>query len=369
MSPLSCCDAAAALLAVPQGDWPERDGAWSTLQSLHRLRWPWAPALADRIAKPREARALAVLARCPNGRSRRPARRRARSRSIRQTPLTRLADLTGHGAEERPGQRAYAAAATDAFAPRATRDAPNMVLAEAGTGIGKTLGYLAPASLWAEQAGGAVWVSTFTKALQRQLGTGDARGCSPTRRCARPRWSRARAARITSACSTWRMRCRAGSRAARRCWRSWSRAGRRTRADGDMVGGDLPGWLPTLFRRNGSTALTDRRGECVYAGCPHYRKCFIERAARASARGRHRHRQSCAGDGQRGARPRIAHPPDPLRLRRGPSSLRRGRRDVFDRADRRRRRSSSGAGSSAPKGSSRGRRRGLAGAAVRRRQL
>jgi ATP-dependent DNA helicase DinG len=37
-----------------------------------------------------------------------------------------------------------------------------------------------------------------------------------------------------------------------------------------------------LFRRAGSTALTDRRGECVYAGCPHYRKCFIERAARAS---------------------------------------------------------------------------------------
>jgi ATP-dependent DNA helicase DinG len=50
-----------------------------------------------------------------------------------------------------------------------------------------------------------------------------------------------------------------------------------------MVGGDLPGWLPTLFRRAGSTALTDRRGECVYAGCPHYRKCFIERSARASA--------------------------------------------------------------------------------------
>ncbi|MBL7537463.1 ATP-dependent DNA helicase, partial [Escherichia coli] len=54
-------------------------------------------------------------------------------------------------------------------------------------------------------------------------------------------------------------------------------------ADGDMIGGDLPGWLPTLFRRNGSTALTDRRGECIYAGCPHYRKCFIERAVRASA--------------------------------------------------------------------------------------
>jgi ATP-dependent DNA helicase DinG len=49
-----------------------------------------------------------------------------------------------------------------------------------------------------------------------------------------------------------------------------------------MIGGDLPGWLPTLFRRNGSTALTDRRGECIYAGCPHYKKCFIERATRSS---------------------------------------------------------------------------------------
>ena len=48
--------------------------------------------------------------------------------------------------------------------------------------------------------------------------------------------------------------CAAGRvrRAARRSWRIWSRAGRRISADGDMVGGDLPGWLPTLFRRNGS---------------------------------------------------------------------------------------------------------------------
>jgi ATP-dependent DNA helicase DinG len=38
-----------------------------------------------------------------------------------------------------------------------------------------------------------------------------------------------------------------------------------------------------LFRQRGITSLTDRRGECVYAGCPHYRKCFIERSARASA--------------------------------------------------------------------------------------
>ena len=44
-----------------------------------------------------------------------------------------------------------------------------MLLAQAGTGIGKTLGYLAPASLWTEKSQGTVWVSTYTKNLQRQL--------------------------------------------------------------------------------------------------------------------------------------------------------------------------------------------------------
>ena len=38
-----------------------------------------------------------------------------------------------------------------------------------------------------------------------------------------------------------------------------------------------------MFRNRAIRSLTDQRGECVYAGCPHYRKCFIERAARASA--------------------------------------------------------------------------------------
>src|ERR1700739_1693327 len=44
-----------------------------------------------------------------------------------------------------------------------------MMLEEPGTGVGKTMAYLAPASLWAEANGPAVWVSTFTRALQRQI--------------------------------------------------------------------------------------------------------------------------------------------------------------------------------------------------------
>ncbi|WP_184115070.1 ATP-dependent DNA helicase [Sphingomonas abaci] len=274
-------EATAALLAVPEGDWAEREGAWSAVQSLTRLRWPWAPVIGPRLAKPRTDERW-LFSRLPEWEEDAP---RPAPRTVSLQPgeaEERLAKLTGGGAEERPGQRAYAAAATAAFEPRVMRDAPNLVLAEAGTGIGKTLGYLAPASLWSERAGGAVWISTFTKALQRQLAQ------ETTRLYPDPVLRRERVVtrkgRENYLCLLNLEDALQGGFAGRAAvlahlvarWAAYS-------ADGDMVGGDLPGWLPTLFRRNGPAALTDRRGECVYAGCPHYRKCFIERAARASA--------------------------------------------------------------------------------------
>ena len=274
-------EAAAALLAAADGDWPERQGAWMAAQSLTRLRWPWAAAVTQRIAKPAKAERW-LFGRLPEWEETPP---RPAPRTVALDPQEaegRLAALVGGAAEERPGQRAYAAAAAAAFGPRAVRDAPNLVLAEAGTGIGKTLGYLAPAALWAERAGGAVWVSTFTKALQRQLSHETARLFpDPAERRARVV---TRKGRENYLCLLNLEDALQGGFAGRAAvlaqlvarWAAYT-------ADGDMVGGDLPGWLTTLFRRNGSVALTDRRGECVYAGCPHYRKCFIERAARASA--------------------------------------------------------------------------------------
>jgi len=274
-------DAAAALLALAQGDWPEREGAWTAAQSLARLRWPWAPLVAERIAKPVQAERW-LFSKLPEWDESAP-RPAPKTVTLDDGEVaTRLAYLTGSNAEQRPGQRAFAEAAAAAFGPRSLRDNPNMVLAEAGTGIGKTLGYLAPASLWSEKAGGAVWISTFTKALQRQLNHETARLIPDA--AARRRRVVTRKGRENYLCLLNLEDALQGGFAGRAAvlahlvarWAAYS-------ADGDMVGGDLPGWLPTLFRRNGSTALTDRRGECVYAGCPHYRKCFIERAARASA--------------------------------------------------------------------------------------
>lgn len=273
-------DAALRLLAIPEGEWPEREGAWTAAQTLFRLRWPWAPLLADRIARPRGAERW-LFSRLPEWDEAAP-RPMPRVVTLDGGEVDeRLTRLTGATREPRPGQRAYAEAAAGAFAPRITRDSPNLVLAEAGTGIGKTLGYLAPASLWAEQAQGAVWISTYTKALQRQLAHETVR-LHPDAVVRKARVV-TRKGRENYLCLLNLEDALQGGFSGRAAilaqmvarWAAYS-------ADGDMVGGDLPGWLVTLFRRNGTAALTDRRGECVYAGCPHYRKCFIEHAARAS---------------------------------------------------------------------------------------
>jgi len=273
-------EAAAALLAALEADWPERVGAWASAQALARLRWPWAGAVGERLPRPERDEPW-LFSRLPEWEE---SGGRPQPRAVRLDlgdTSARLARLVGGDAELRQGQRDYAAAAAAMFAPRAAEDEPNLLLAEAGTGIGKTLGYLAPASLWAEQAGGAVWISTYTKALQRQLDREGARLFPDA--AERRRRIVIRKGRENYLCLLNLEDALQGGFAGRAAilahlvarWAAYSK-------DGDMVGGDLPGWLTSLFRRAGATALTDRRGECVYAGCPHYRRCFIERSARAS---------------------------------------------------------------------------------------
>src|SRR6185437_2284694 len=47
--------------------------------------------------------------------------------------------------------------------------------------------------------------------------------------------------------------------------------------DGDISGAGFPAFLAASMPLG---EITDRRGECIYAACPHYRICFIERAIR-----------------------------------------------------------------------------------------
>ena len=83
--------------------------------------------------------------------------------------LERLDQLLGSEAENRSEQSTYATDAGLAFLPKEQPEHPQAIIAEAGTGVGKTLGYIAPASVWAEKNEAPVWISTFTRNLQRQL--------------------------------------------------------------------------------------------------------------------------------------------------------------------------------------------------------
>ncbi len=199
---------------------------------------------------------------------------------------TRLAELLGAHSEARPQQADYAAAVSAAFRPRAVPDEPALVLAEAGTGVGKTLGYVAPASVWAEKNEGAVWISTFTRNLQHQI-AGELVRLYPDP-AERNRKVVVRKGRENYLCllnyeeSVGQMAMRPFDAVALGLLARWIGATR----DGDMVGGDLPGWLPELEGRAQTIGLADRRGECIHSACPHYHRCFIEKSVRRARRAR-----------------------------------------------------------------------------------
>ncbi len=189
---------------------------------------------------------------------------------------TRLHQLTGSEAEDRPEQSDYASAVTLSFAPPIEVDRTNIVIAEAGTGVGKTLGYIAPASIWAEKNAGAVWISTYTKHLQRQIDT-ELDKLHPDPQTKRNRVV-IRKGRENYLCflnmeeAISNILRRPATAVPLGLVSRWVAATR----DGDVIGGDFPSWLADLVGFGNTIGLAERRGECTFSACPHYNKCFIE---------------------------------------------------------------------------------------------
>ncbi|MDB5459773.1 MAG: hypothetical protein JWO72_1514, partial [Caulobacteraceae bacterium] len=164
------------LAEAAEHPWPTREEALALTETMGRAGWSWSPALvmALRSRPVREGwrgSGLEVWSRIPEWEDQAPPGESG-TRSIEpEAARARLAELLGRAGldEARPTQAQFAGEAAYAFQPREREGEPRMMLAEAGTGVGKTMAYLAPASLWAEANGPAVWVSTYTRALQRQI--------------------------------------------------------------------------------------------------------------------------------------------------------------------------------------------------------
>lgn len=278
---------ARALLADLGGGSRADDSAIAIATTMARADWPWGPAVLAALGAPDGAHSdaahngLRVWTRLPDWQETPPEPPPGNRPVAEREALDRLDALLGGGAEKRRGQRGFTGTCTEAFQPRNRRGEPNLVLAEAGTGVGKTLGYIASASLWAERNQGAVWISTFTRNLQRQLDAELDRLCpSPAEKEARVVIRKGREnylCLLNLADAVARLPTRGGADAvglgliAR-----WASATR----DGDMIGGDFPAWLVDLMGARLTVEMTDTRGECIYSACDHYRKCFIERTVR-----------------------------------------------------------------------------------------
>jgi ATP-dependent DNA helicase DinG len=262
--------------------------AWTMAQA----GWPWGPAVLRALdfgaaaEAPRRAGGFQVweyLAEWPEHAPEPPP---GHQPVDPEEARRRLAELLGETAEARPQQADYASAVSAAFAPREREGAPRVVLAEAGTGVGKTLGYIAPASVWAEKNGGAVWLSTFTRNLQQQIDA-ELDRLYP-HRAEKARQVVVRKGRENYLCllnydeAVRGLAARPNTAVALGLLARWAIATR----DGDMVGGDFPGWLADLTGRGRTLGLADRRGECIYAACPHYKKCYIEKSVRRARRAR-----------------------------------------------------------------------------------
>ncbi len=277
-------DATSSILTYLTGlNGKERKSAAAVAMTMGQAGWNWAPAVLAALGHPEERDRFGgfdvwrTLAEWPDFAPEPPADDIAVSEV---EAWERLKDMLGDNSESRPQQSDFSALTSHAFLPRAQVDAPNIVLAEAGTGTGKTLGYIAPASVWAEKNGAAVWISTFTKNLQRQIDDELNRLYpDPAEKAEK---AVIRKGRENYLCLLNFEEALQGGVAAKQdqivlgLVARWIEATR----DGDMVGGDFPSWLLELEGRSRITRLADRRGECIFSACPHYRKCFIEKSGR-----------------------------------------------------------------------------------------
>jgi ATP-dependent DNA helicase DinG len=254
---------------------------------MQKAGWGWGPYVTQALGRPDASASnepLKVWKRLPEWEDEAPPPPPSSYPVSEAEARARLAAILGPHAEQRPGQGDYAGAATAAFAPREVRGDPHVVLVEAGTGTGKTLGYLAPATVWAEKNKGAVWISTYTRHLQRQIEAELARIIpDPTERRRRAVVRKGREnylclLNLEDAVNT----ATAGFMNQQAIPLGLITRWAMVTEDGDVQGGDLPGWLSELFGGALVASLADRRGECIHAACPHWRRCFVEHTIRRS---------------------------------------------------------------------------------------
>jgi ATP-dependent DNA helicase DinG len=300
-TPLALIDIARALLSDLKNDLYAAKAdplKIAEVMGLNGKGWGWTPYICTALGQTYEPSipinskaALSVWKNLPEWAEESPEPLPSHHGVTEEETRERLNKLLGFESEKREAQAQYAVEISKAFIPPSSHEeeiVPHVILAEAGTGIGKTLGYLAPASVWAEKNQGSVWISTYTKNLQRQIGQElDRLYPDPV---LKETFVATRKGRENYLCLLNLEEAAMGAALAKD-YRQAVAAGIMSRwaaatKDGDLTGPDYPGWLSSILGYAHTLGLSDRRGECIFGACDHYTRCFVEHSIRKSKRAR-----------------------------------------------------------------------------------
>ena len=253
---------------------------------MSQAHWFFAPALcanlglddADILAFGGAQKALRILDQLPKWQDE-PVGQGDLGQSITEDEAVRmLTKQLPQNPELRPSQIAYTKAVQKMFSSASNKsrsdDAAHIHLLQAGTGIGKTLGYLASARLWADRNDEPVWISTFSRHLQDQI-------ADEVKRVAPAEDVVIRKGRENYLCLLNYDEMAMGSDA----WdfdqrivlgliARWMLASH----EGILVGADFPLWLEERADSRLLNALRLKQGECIYSACPFYERCYIEKS-------------------------------------------------------------------------------------------
>ncbi|QCE33685.1 ATP-dependent DNA helicase [Acetobacteraceae bacterium] len=197
---------------------------------------------------------------------------------------TSLLKLLRENEVRRPAQENFSEKIAEIFSLPKKEASPFLLLAEAETGTGKTLGYLAPSHLWAEKNEGCVWISTYTKHLQRQVESElsrfypDKASRNQNIVVLKGRENYLCLLKLQEIILPLFLRVQSNpntqlpSAVPFALLLNWIKSTN----EGDMKGGDLAGWFSHLYGFSYLYQLTDREGECLHSGCLFYQRCFYE---------------------------------------------------------------------------------------------
>jgi ATP-dependent DNA helicase DinG len=152
----------------------------------------------------------------------------------------------------------------------------NFVFAEAGTGTGKTLGYLAPVLSFIEKnPTKQVLISTYSKALQKQIIAELKRAFVLTEefedKVISIKGSNNYICLLNYKSLLANLRLIPNSALFLVIISRWTRL----TENGDLISGDLSPLMFEIFSNTLFAFLLNRKEECIYSKCPHFKNCFI----------------------------------------------------------------------------------------------